>query len=254
MNVVTICQRKGGNGKSTAVINLAYAYARLYGHKVLVIDADDQRNTTSTIPTKRPVTKTLESLLLEHGAAVEDVAEPTAWHNIDIVAGNPGLSSAASALDSLPDGHDTLRCKIRGSEYDLCLIDTSPSLNMLTINAMCASDGLIIPLSSNYFSLQGLAQTMDAYRKLRSDVRKNLQLFGIAFVIHDGRTRLANEVHEKVQEQYPDVLCETVISRNIKIEEAQVCKQSIFTYAPKDRGVLQYRLLAEELAIRMRML
>jgi len=247
MKTISIVQRKGGNGKSTASINLAAAYAE-QGLHVLLVDTDDQKNTTSAIPTKRRLIKTVESLLL--GDVLEDVAEPTLWENIDLVAGDLGLSSTAADLDDMPDGHLQLRNALQG-DYDLCLIDTSPSLDILTINAMCAADGIFIPLSSNYFSLEGLAQTMDAYRKVRNGLWNKLKLYGAAFVIHDGRTRLANEVCTKVKEQYPEVLCETVITRNIKIEEAQILQQSIFMYAPDDRGAAQYRALAAELAVRM---
>jgi chromosome partitioning protein len=250
MNVVTICQRKGGNGKSTSALNLAHAYA-LSGSRVLLIDLDDQRNTTSTIPTKRPIIKTVESLLLEEEATLKDVTEATVWEGVDLIAGSLGLSSSVSDLDDMHDGHLQLRMKLQSEEYGICIIDTSPSLNLLTINAMCASHGIFIPLSSNYFSLEGLAQTLEAYRKVKEGLRKDLRLFGAAFVIHDGRTVLAREVQEKVKEQHPDLLCESVIGRNIKIEEAQVRKQSIFSYAPEDRGAAQYRALADELATRM---
>jgi len=254
MKIIGIIQRKGGNGKSTASLNLAAAFAS-HGNRVLLVDTDDQKNTTSAIPTKRPIIKTVESLLLEEEAEIEDVAEPTMWEGIDLAAGSLGLSSAVACLDDLSDGHLALRNKLQAAKYsgryNVCIIDTSPSLNMLTVNAMCASDGIFIPLTSNYFSLEGLAQTLEAYRKIREGLYKNLKLYGAAFVIHDGRTRLACEVHEKVKEQYPDLLCETVIGRNIKIEEAQVKKQSIFSYAPEDRGAVQYRALARELAERM---
>jgi chromosome partitioning protein len=177
------------------------------------------------------------------------------WDGIDLIAGSLGLSSAVADLDDMHDGHLVLRNKLQALEYsgkyNVCIIDTSPSLNILTINAMCASDGIFIPLSSNYFSLEGLAQTLEAYRKVRSGLHRSLKLYGAAFVIHDGRTRLATEVQEKVKEQYPELLCETVIGRNIKIGEAQVRKQSILAYAPEDRGALQYRELARELVIRM---
>ena len=251
MKVITICQRKGGNGKSTCALNLAHAYA-LSGKNVLLIDLDDQRNTTSAIPTRQPAAYTVENLLFDTYTTLEDAAEKTLWDGVDLIAGSRNVSAAAAKLDAMPLGHQQLLANLLGSfYYDLCIIDTSPSLNMLTINAMCASHGIFIPLSSNYFSLEGLAQTMDAYRKVREGLRNTLKLFGAAFVIHDGRTRLAFEVQEKVKEQYPELLCETVIERNIKIEEAQVTKQSIFSYAPKNKGALQYRALAAELEQRM---
>jgi len=252
MKIVTNSQRKGGNGKSTLTQNLAHALAKYHTMNVLIVDTDDQRNTTSAIPVIKPPVYTVENLLFDRNITVADTAVPTCWDGVDIIVGSQGLSAASSRLETMPEGHTQLFSKLRYAwQYDVCIIDTSPSLNMLTINAMCASDGLIIPLSSNYFSLQGLAQTVDAYRKINSDLHRTLQLYALAFVIHDGRTRLANEVHEKVQEQYPDLVCKTVIGRNIKIEEAQVKKQSIFEYAPDDRGAIQYRALATELTARM---
>jgi len=254
MNVATICQRKGGNGKSTLALNFAAALAE-QGRKVLLIDTDDQKNTTSTIPTKRPAAYTVENLLFDKFSSVEGVAEETAWDGICLVAGSRNLSAAAAKLDGMENGHKQLLRKLMHSDsYDFCLIDTSPSLNMLSINAMYASHGIIIPLSSNYYSLEGLAQTLEAYRKVKEGLRKDLTLYGAAFVIHDGRTRLASEVQEKVKEQYPFWLCETAIGQNIKIEEAQVKKQSILSYAPYDRGAVQYRALACELAVRMALL
>ena len=251
MKVVTICQRKGGNGKSTSAMNLAHAYA-ISGKRVLLIDMDDQRNTTSCIPTKRPPVYTVENLLIDRDTTIYDAIVPTVWERVDLVAGSFNLSAAAAKLGENPLGHQMLLASlVCPLHYDLCIIDTSPSLNMLTINAMCASHGIFVPLSSNYFSLEGLAQTLEAYRKVREGLRKDLKLFGAAFVIHDGRTRLAMEVQEKVKEQYPSLLCDTVIGRNIKIEEAQVRKESIFRYAPEDRGAVQYRALAAELAGRI---
>ena len=251
MRVVTICQRKGGNGKSTAACNLAHAWA-LEGKRVLLVDTDEQRNTTSAIPTKRPAAYTVEDLLFFSRITVEEVAEETLWEGVDLIAGSHALSAAPAKLENTGESHKRLLRKLLYSQhYDVCLIDTSPSLNLLTVNAMCASHGIIIPLSSNYFSLEGLAQTMDGYWRVREGLRKDLELYGAAFVIHDGRTRLGAEVQQKVARQYPDLLCETVIGRNIKIEEAQVKRQSIFSYAPKDRGAAQYRALAAELRTRM---
>jgi chromosome partitioning protein len=251
MKVATICQRKGGNGKSTLTINLAHAYA-LNGKRVLVIDMDDQRNTSSTLPLKRTAAYTIEELLFDQYTTLEDAAEETELDGVSLIAGSRNMSAAAGKLDKMAGSHQQLLKKLLYSKYyDLCLIDTSPSLNILTVNAMCASHGIIIPITSNYFSFEGLSQTVESYLKVRDGLRKDLTLYGTAFVIHDGRNNLANEIQRKVKEFYPALLCETVIGRNIKIEEAQVRKQSIFSYAPGDRGAVQYRALAEELGKRM---
>ena len=255
MKVMGTIQRKGGNGKSTSSENLAAAFTEL-GKRVLLIDTDDQRNASGSIPTKQPVRYTVEDLLLNDRLTVDEAAEPALWEGVHLIAGSGNLSAAAGELDRKDESHYILRDKLESVSglYDICIIDTSPSLNILTVNAMCASHGLFIPLSSNYYSLEGLAQTLEAYRKVRNGLHHNLVVYGMAFVIHDGRSRLANEVKEKVKEQYPFFLCETAIGQNIKIEEAQVKKQSILSYAPYDRGAVQYRALACELAVRMALL
>ena len=135
--------------------------------------------------------------------------------------------------------------------FDLCLIDTSPSLNILVVNALCASRWLFIPLSSKYFSLQGLVQTLEAFKKVQGRLNPELQILALAFVIHDSRSGLARDVVTKAREQYPALVCATLIGQNIKIEEAQVKRQSIFTYAAEDRGSAQYRALADELLSRI---
>jgi len=251
MKVVTICQRNGGNGKSTSVLNLAAAFAE-QGKRILLIDLDDQKNTSSAIATKQKAAYTVENLLFDQYTTLEDAAEETEWENIALIGGSQNLPDAAVKLEMMTEGHKRLLMKLHFSKYyDLCIIDTSPGLTMLTINAMCASHGIFIPLSSNYLSLEGLARTMEAYRKVRDGFRHDLKLYGAAFVNYDGKSRLARETQEKVAEQYPEMVMETVVGRNIKIEEAQARKQPVLSYAPDDKGAIQYRALAAELALRI---
>ena len=252
MKTITICQRKGGNGKSTSALNLAHAFA-LSGKKVLLIDLDEQKNTTSAIATKGTPLHTVEALLVGFEVTVEDVVIPSEWDGVSLVASSANLSGAIRELDSEVGSHLVLKEKLAavGDAWDICLIDTSPSLNILVVNALCASQYAFIPLSSRYFSLQGLGQTLESVRKVSSRLNSDLSLLGIAFVIHDGRSNLSREVIEKARGEYPDLVCETSISQNIHIEEAQVLRQSIFTYAPFDRGAVQYRALTDELLSRM---
>lgn len=252
MTVVTIAQRKGGNGKSTSALNLAHAFA-LTGKRVLLVDLDDQRNATSAIAVDQTPAHTVESLLVRQEVSARDAAVPTAWPGVSLIASSPALSGVIRELDAEVGSHLVLKEKLSAAAeaFDLVLIDTSPSLNILVVNALCASDWLFVPLSSKYFSLQGLGQTLQAYEKVKARLNPGLGLVGLAFVIHDRRSALAKEVVEKARGTYPDLLCDTSVGLNIKIEEAQVLRQSILSYAPEDRGAAQYRALAAELGGRL---
>ena len=131
--------------------------------------------------------------------------------------------------------------------FDFVLIDTCPSLNILVLNALCSSQYMFIPLSSKYLSLQGLKQTIDAFKKVAGRLNPDLNFLGIGFVNHDKRNVLANEVVDQVFNNFKDDALKTMIGINIKIEEAQVRKESILTYAPEDRGSEQYRELGKEI-------
>ena len=252
MTVITIGQRKGGNGKSTSALNLAHAFA-LTGKRVLVVDMDDQKNSTSAIEVAQPPVKTIEDLLLDPAVTVSASAVATTWPGVWLVAASANLSGTIRELDSEVGSHLVLKEKLTAAAeaFDICLIDTSPSLNILVVNALCASRWLFVPLSSKYFSLQGLGQTLEAFTKVKGRLNPDLEILALAFVIHDRRSGLARDVVAKAKTEYPSLVCDTLVGQNIKIEEAQVLRQSILGYAPEDRGAEQYRGLAAELLERM---
>ena len=252
MTVITIGQRKGGNGKTTSALNLAHAFA-LTGKRVLLVDLDDQKNSTSAIETATAPTKTVEDLLLNSEVTVGQTAVATSWEDVWLIAASGNLSGTIRELDGEVGSHLVLKEKLAAAAeaFDLCLIDTSPSLNILVVNALCASRWLFVPLSSKYFSLQGLGQTLEAFQKVKGRLNSELSLLALAFVIHDRRSSLARDVVEKAKTAYPSLVCETLVGQNIKIEEAQVLRQSILGYAPEDRGAEQYRGLAAELTERL---
>ena len=244
--IVTITQRKGGVGKTTATLNIAFVLASM-GYKVLIVDLDDQQNTSRSVSSLVESTKTIEDLLLKD-LTLKDVAFQTDWQNVYILNASSNLSGVVKYLDGEVGGHLILKEKlVKDNEFDFVLIDTSPSLNILVINALCASQFMFIPLSSKYLSLQGLAQTIESFKKVTDRLNPDLKLLGIGFVQHDKRNVLANEVLEQVKEAFPNDLFKTLIGINIKIEEAQVKKQSILSYAPNDRGAEQYRELGKEI-------
>lgn len=251
MITITIGQRKGGNGKSTSALNLAHAFA-LTGQRVLLIDMDDQKNSTSAIETTTPPTKTVEELLLDPALPVSAAAVATTWPGVWLIAASGNLSGTIRQLDSEVGNHLVLKEKLAAAtDFDLVLIDTSPSLNILVVNALCASRWLFVPLSSKYFSLQGLGQTLEAFQKVKGRLNPELGILALAFVIHDRRSGLAKDVVDKARTEYPALVCDTLVGQNIKIEEAQVLRQSILGYAPEDRGAEQYRNLAAELGDRI---
>lgn len=255
MTTITICQRKGGNGKSTSALNLAHAFARR-GLRVLLIDLDDQKNTTSAIAHGGREPVTVDRLLVDPDVPLADAAMATGWDGVSLIPASGNLSGAIRELDAEVGSHLVLREKLGSGNpetdrFDLCLIDTSPSLNILVVNALCASRYAFIPLSSRYFSLQGLGQTLESVRKVSSRLNPELSVLACAFVIHDRRSSLAREVVEKAREEYPALVCDTTVGVNIRIEEAQVVQKSIFDYAPDDRGAAQYESLAAELLGRL---
>jgi chromosome partitioning protein len=252
LTIITVCQRKGGVGKSSSTLNLAYALAER-GYRVLVVDLDDQQNTTSSISSREEYGLTVSDLLLKEEVRLEEVIVRTLWENVWVLPSSPLLSGVVKHLDSEVGGHLVLKEKLsQANGFDYCLIDNSPALNILNINSFCASRYLFIPLASHFFSLSGLGQTLTAYQKVKNRLNPDLSLLAMAFVIHDKRNTLAGEIVERVAKQYPAYLCSTLIGTNIKIEEAQVKKQSILTYAPEDRGASQYRELASELLLRLK--
>jgi chromosome partitioning protein len=248
---ITICQRKGGVGKSTATLNLASVFAAM-GYRTLIIDLDDQANTSSSISSHIQSSYTIEDLLLNDGLTGRDAAISTGWENVWMVPASKNLSGVVKHLDSEVGGHLILKEKLACADFDFCFIDNSPSLNMLTINSFTASDYAFFPLASKYFSLYGLGQTLEAFGKVQKRINPELILAGMAFVIHDKRTALSKEIIQKVKDAYGPLLFQTIIGTNIKIEEAQIQKQSILAYAPEDRGAMLYRELGKELFERIK--
>jgi chromosome partitioning protein len=249
---ITTSQRKGGVGKSTSTLNLACVLAE-QGHKVLIIDLDDQQNTTRSISGIVKAEKTIEDLLLHEEVSLKETAVKTDWENVFILPASPNLSGVIKYLDTEVGGHLILKEKLSEDyEFDFILIDTSPSLNILVINALCASDYMFIPMSSKYLSVQGLRQTLKAFDKVTGRLNPDLKLLGIAIVYHDGRSVLANEIIDKLKDKYRKEMFQTVIGVNIRIEEAQVNKQSILSYSSIDRGSLQYRQLGFEILERIK--
>ncbi|MCQ2574221.1 MAG: AAA family ATPase [Treponema sp.] len=252
MKTIAIVQRKGGNGKSTSCLNIARGFS-LKNKKVLIVDLDDQKNSTASIPVKHTIKYTVDEVLVKDVLSVKDALTGTEWKGVKVLCGSSNLSGVIRELDGDVGSHLVLKEKLEEvkDEFDYCLIDTSPSLNILVVNALCAADYAFIPLSSKYFSLQGLGQTLESITKVQKRLSPGLRILGIAFVIYDGRSSLSKEVVSKTCEVYREYVLQSSVNQNVRIEEAQTGRMSIFDYRSSDRGSVQYMALCEEILSRM---
>lgn len=249
-HIITVCQRKGGVGKTTSCLNLAGVFGQM-GIKTLLIDLDDQMNVTNSVLSHETGKKSIADLLTDNADA-EEVCRETMTPNVSLIPSTPSLSGVVKSLNEEPGGHLLLKEKLEHlQQFAIVLIDTSPSLNILVMNALCASTDLFIPVNTKYFSFEGLKQTLDTYRKVKGRLNRELYLAGIGIVNHDRRNILASQIAEELYQTYPDYLLKTIIGINIAIEEAQVHKEPIVLYSPEDRGSRQYKELGKELLDRM---
>jgi chromosome partitioning protein len=247
-NIVSLANQKGGVGKTTTTINLGAAMAEL-GKRVLLVDFDPQGALSVGLGIN-PMTidLTVYNLLLDRDVEPDQAILKTQIPDLEIMPSNIDLSAAEIVLVSEVAREQALKRtldKVR-NRYDYILIDCPPSLGLLTVNALTASDGVIIPLECEYFALRGMALLMDTVEKVRDRLNSNLRLEGIIPTMYDGRTLHGREVLERVRSAFGQYLYKTVIRRTIRFAEAPVAGESILSYAAESKGADDYRALAKE--------
>jgi chromosome partitioning protein len=246
--ILSLANQKGGVGKTTTTINLGAAMAEL-GKRVLLVDFDPQGALSVGLGINpQSLDLTVYNLLLDKSADPEQAVLKTDVLNLEILPSNIDLSAAEIVLVSEVAREQSLKralAHIRHG-YDYVLIDCPPSLGLLTVNALTASDGVVIPLECEYFALRGMALLMDTVEKVRDRLNPDLRLEGIIPTMYDGRTLHGREVLERVRDAFGPYLYKTVIRRTIRFAEAPVAGESILTYAAESRGASDYRALAKE--------
>ena len=250
--IIALCNQKGGVGKTTSTINLGAALAEV-GRRVLLVDFDPQGALSVGLGVQpHQLDRTAYNVLMERSVSVEDVLLKTSVAGMDLLPSNIDLSAAEVQLVGEVAREQTL-ARALGSvsdDYDFVLIDCQPSLGLLTVNALTAAHGVIIPLECEFFSLRGVALLIDTIEKVRERLNPDLKLDGILATMYDGRTLHGREVFARVVEAFGDTVFDTVIARTVRFPETTVAGEPITTWAPTSNGAAAYRALAREVISR----
>jgi chromosome partitioning protein len=245
--IIVIANQKGGVGKTTTAINLS-AYIAIKKKRVLLIDMDPQGNASGGFDIDpSSVTKTVYDVMLGE-ASIEDAIISNVRPKLSIVPSDVNLAAAEIQLSDVADKNHILKKelgKIR-DKYDYIIMDCPPSLNILTINAMCAADSVIVPLQCEYYALEGLAQLMQTVSLIQERENDRLRIEGIVFTMYDGRTNLATQVVENVTQNTDKKIYKCIIPRNVRLAEAPSYGMPITEYDPKSSGAKAYEKLASK--------
>lgn len=245
--VLAVTNQKGGVGKTTTCVNLGACLAQS-GKKVLVVDIDPQGNTTSGLGVSRHRLKKCIYNVLIDGIPVEAVIQPTDVPGLEVVPATIQLAGAEIELVAAMSREVKLKSALESvrADYDFVLIDCPPSLGLLTLNALTASDGVLVPVQCEYYALEGLGQLLNTVQLVQRHLNQGLHIFGALLTMYDSRTNLSNQVVEEVQRFFGDRVFKTIIPRNVRLSEAPSYGQPITLYDPRSKGAEVYSELAKE--------
>ncbi|HEY7910957.1 MAG TPA: ParA family protein [Blastocatellia bacterium] len=250
--VIAIANQKGGVGKTTTAINLSAALART-GKKVLLIDLDPQANSTLTFLDPYSFERSVYEMLTEPEVRSEDVVRSSTVSGLDILPSRISLAKFESKLIGEFDAPFRLKDRIEGliKTYDYIVIDTPPTLGLITVNALVASNYLIVPIQPSYFALEGTDDLLETVEKVKARPNPNLQVLGVVITMLDKRTTLAKDIQEQIRQVFGDKVFGTVISKSVRLEESPAYKETIFTFAPASSGASEYSSLCQEVMSRV---
>lgn len=251
--IIAIANQKGGVGKTTTAVNLSSGLAQI-GYRVLLVDSDPQGNASGSLGVNKRELETSLYNVLVGGVPPQQVIVDSGRANLHILPASVELAGAEVELAMAADENRVYRLRqalepLR-SHYDFILIDCPPTLGQLTVNALSAADGVLIPIQCEYLALEGLTQLKDTIDLVVQALNPKLIIFGILMTMYDGRTNLALQVVEEVKKYFPEQIFNTVVPRSVRLSEAPSYGQSIYEYDAASRGAQAYKTLTNEVAER----
>ena len=246
--IIALANQKGGVGKTTTTINLAASLAALE-KTVLVVDADPQANASSGLGIDiKKVNKTIYECLIGSTSAKEAIIK-SEIERLDVLPSHINLVGAELEMLNVENREKQLAAVLTPlkADYDFILIDCSPSLGLITVNALTAADSIIIPVQCEYFALEGISKLLNTIKIIKTKLNPSLEIEGFLLTMYDARLRLANQIYEEVKNHFQELVFTTVIQRNIKLSESQSFAQPVLVYDASSKGAINHMQLAQEL-------
>jgi len=250
--IIAIANQKGGVGKTTTAINLAAAFARR-GSKTLLLDLDPQGNSSISFLDPLTVDRSVYDLMMDGQGTAELPVYKTPVKDLDLIPARISLAKLEAKLVGDFDAPFRLKDRLEPfkKSYKVIVIDTPPTLGLITVNALVASTHVLIPIQSSYFALEGTDDLLETIEKVKARPNPKLEMLGVLVTLHDERTTLGKVVYEQIRRVFGPKLFNTVITKSVRLEESPAYKESIFTFAPQSSGAVEYEKLCKEVLSRV---